>query len=176
MVSTLQVKICYYRGEVLFVRQHNMLLPFFFGGDMSCYHVTPLPFYWSGYFIHTLSEWFMSVLDLGVLPILVKNAGLICAILYQHYILIISISVSSRIYSKHLWGHSRSCVYIHACYHFLQRGHIYHVIDALNPHVGLLVFCMPLMSAHVSSRFGSLPIYYLIICPTNEASTFALKI
>ena len=30
-----------------------------------------------------------------------------------------------------------------------------HVIDALNPHVGLLVFCMPLMSAHVSSRFGS---------------------
>ena len=73
MLSKLQVKICYYRGEVLFVRQHNMLLPFFFG-DMSCYHVTPLPFYWSGYFIHTLSEWFMSVLDLGVLlPILVKT-------------------------------------------------------------------------------------------------------
>ena len=42
--------------------------------------------------------------------------------------------------------YTRSCVYIHACYHFLQRGHIYHVIDALNPHVGLLVFCMPLMS------------------------------
>ena len=39
MLSTLQVKICYYRGEVLFVRQHNML-PFFFGGDISCYHVT----------------------------------------------------------------------------------------------------------------------------------------
>ena len=88
-----------------------MLLPRFCSCDsIPCYYFSleetchvicySSPFYWSGYFIRTLSEWFMSVPDLGVLlPILVKNAGLICAILYQHYILIISISVS-RIYSN----------------------------------------------------------------------------